>query len=88
MGPPPEQAEALVATLGQSGIDVAVACDLKAAVHRWRVVTREHVIGDLYDLAASSASARVSEASITVFKNDGGADLDLMIAAYIARVTV
>jgi ornithine cyclodeaminase len=153
----PEQAEALVSALGQVGIDVAVAFDLKTAVQgadivssatmarepillgNWvqpgthidliggftsdmreaddeliakaqvfvdcrettidvvgdltqpiaaGVVTRDHVIGDLYDLAASLASLRASEASITVFKNGGGAHLDLMIAAYIARVAL
>lgn len=51
------------------------------------IMTRDDVIGDLYDLANSNLSPRTSEASITVFKNGGGAHLDLMIAAYIARIS-
>lgn len=49
-------------------------------------IDRDHVQGDLYDLVASTSSRRRSESSVTVFKNGGGAHLDLMIAAYIASV--
>ncbi|WP_043766332.1 ornithine cyclodeaminase family protein [Roseivivax isoporae] len=43
------------------------------------------VRADLYDLAAG-AEGRTSPRDITVFKNGGGAHLDLMIAGYIASV--
>ena len=46
------------------------------------VITPDDVIGDLYDLVAGS-SARTSEAEITLYKNGGGAHLDLMTAKYI-----
>lgn len=41
------------------------------------------VRGDLYDLVGGDAKGRLSEAEITLFKNGGGAHLDLMIAHYI-----
>lgn len=47
-------------------------------------MTEADVLGDLYDLAAWDVPARRSDAEITVFKNGGGAHLDLMIARYIA----
>lgn len=47
------------------------------------VITRDHVRGDLYDLVAASAPCRQSDSQITLFKNGGGAHLDLMIANYI-----
>ncbi len=47
-------------------------------------ITRDHVLGDLYDLVALTDPARQAEQEITVFKNGGGAHLDLMIARYIA----
>lgn len=49
------------------------------------VITPEAVKGDFYDLIGGAATGRGSDAEITVFKNGGGAHLDLMIADYIAR---
>lgn len=43
------------------------------------------VLGDFYDLASISDAARKSPDEITVFKNGGGAHLDLMIARYISN---
>lgn len=45
-------------------------------------IGRDHIRGDLYDLVAAGGFARRSEDEITVFKNGGGAHLDLMIACY------
>ena len=42
-------------------------------------ITREHVLADYYDLAAFQAGPE----DITVFKNGGGAHLDLMTARYV-----
>lgn len=50
-------------------------------------ITREDVLGDLYDLIGAPTPVRRSHTDITVFKNGGGAHLDLMIAAYIAQAT-
>lgn len=47
-------------------------------------VTRDHVLGDLYSLVPLGKSARTGPDEITVYKNGGGAHLDLMIAAYVA----
>jgi ornithine cyclodeaminase len=47
------------------------------------VITADAVRGDLYDLVAGHAGRR-SEREVTVFKNGGGAHLDLMIARYVA----
>ena len=44
------------------------------------------VLGDLYDLVQDSARRRRSADEITLFKNGGGAHLDLMMASYIAGV--
>jgi ornithine cyclodeaminase len=49
------------------------------------VITEADVRGDLYDLVPGRAPARSGDTEITVFKNGGGAHLDLMIAAYIAE---
>jgi ornithine cyclodeaminase len=49
------------------------------------VITRDHVRGDLYDLVAADRSSRQSESEITLFKNGGGAHLDLMIADYVVN---
>jgi ornithine cyclodeaminase len=46
----------------------------------------DFVRGDLYDLSVTVEPVRASAEEITVFKNGGGAHLDLMIAAYIAEV--
>lgn len=43
-------------------------------------ITRDHVIADYYDLPAFQ---RHSDAEITLFKNGGGAHLDLMVSRYI-----
>ncbi|MFT3691301.1 ornithine cyclodeaminase family protein [Paenirhodobacter sp.] len=49
-------------------------------------ITRDSVRGDLYDLVRPGALRRQSGEDITVFKNGGGAHLDLMIAVWIARM--
>ncbi|MCR9088933.1 MAG: ornithine cyclodeaminase [Rhodobacteraceae bacterium] len=49
------------------------------------VITRADVKGDFYDLVGKGGAARRSAEEVTVFKNGGGAHLDLMIANYIAR---
>ncbi|KGJ06948.1 ornithine cyclodeaminase [Paracoccus versutus] len=49
-------------------------------------ITAESVLGDFYDLLRPGARRRRSDDEITVFKNGGGAHLDLMIASWIARV--
>jgi ornithine cyclodeaminase/alanine dehydrogenase-like protein (mu-crystallin family) len=47
------------------------------------IISADAVRGDLYDLVAGRAG-RHAEREITVYKNGGGAHLDLMIARYIA----
>ena len=49
------------------------------------IISRQDILGDLYDLCAGQV-ARQSDSATTVFKNGGGAHLDLMIADYIVRV--
>lgn len=49
------------------------------------VIRREDVLGDLYDLIAGAAG-RGSAQEITLYKNGGGAHLDLMVAVHVARV--
>jgi ornithine cyclodeaminase len=49
------------------------------------VITRDHVRGDLYDLVAAAGPSRRSDEQITLFKNGGGAHLDLMIANYVVN---
>jgi ornithine cyclodeaminase len=49
------------------------------------VVTPADVLGDLYDLVAG-ASGRMSPEEVTLFKNGGGAHLDLMTAMHVAEV--
>ncbi len=51
------------------------------------VLSEGDVRGDLYDLVPEPARGRQSDDEITVYKNGGGAHLDLMIADYIARAT-
>lgn len=51
---------------------------------RTGAIARDHIRGDLYDLVALRGAARQSKDEITVFKNGGGAHLDLMMACYIA----
>lgn len=48
-------------------------------------ITAEDVLGDLYDLVRDDARRRASDEEVTVYKNGGGAHLDLMIATYIAE---
>ena len=47
------------------------------------VISADAVKGDFYDLIAKGAAGRRSDDEITLFKNGGGAHLDLMIAQYI-----
>ncbi|WP_110657300.1 ornithine cyclodeaminase family protein [Salinicola halimionae] len=46
-------------------------------------IVEEDILGDFYDLLTDHVG-RQNETDITVFKNGGGAHLDLMIARYIA----
>ncbi|MHA6345347.1 ornithine cyclodeaminase family protein [Roseivivax sp. CAU 1761] len=48
------------------------------------VIGAGDVRGDLYDLVADPAGARRAPRDITLFKNGGGAHLDLMIARYLS----
>ena len=48
------------------------------------VISASHIRGDFYDLC-NGASGRLSENSVTIFKNGGGAHLDLMTALYIRQ---
>lgn len=47
------------------------------------VIGRDHVIADFYDLASF---VRHDDAEITLFKNGGGAHLDLMVSRHILEV--
>jgi ornithine cyclodeaminase len=47
------------------------------------VIRESDVLGDLYDLVGGSVAGRRSAADITLFKNAGGGDLDLMTAELI-----
>lgn len=47
-------------------------------------ITEDSVLGDLYDLVRPAARRRSHKDEVTVYKNGGGAHLDLMIASYIA----
>ncbi|HEV8037187.1 ornithine cyclodeaminase [Yoonia sp.] len=49
------------------------------------VISADSVLGDLYDLTAISPPRRRGSDIITIFKNGGGAHLDLMISAYIRQ---
>ncbi|WP_398470790.1 ornithine cyclodeaminase family protein [Tardiphaga sp.] len=51
-------------------------------------ITADSVLGDLYDLVQPEARRRQSDDEVTLFKNGGGAHLDLMIASWIAQVTL
>ena len=46
-------------------------------------ITPASLRGDLYDLVRSDVRGRQSDDQVTVFKNGGGAHLDLMIASWI-----
>ncbi len=50
-------------------------------------ITAGSILGDLYDLVRPETRRRQSDDDITLFKNGGGAHLDLMIACWIAQVT-
>lgn len=50
------------------------------------VITADDVLGDFYDLIRPEGRRRLGGDEITLFKNGGGAHLDLMIAFWIARV--
>ncbi|MDH3580528.1 MAG: dehydrogenase [Hyphomicrobiales bacterium] len=45
------------------------------------VITQADILGDLFDLAGGTLGGRQSSEEITVYKNAGGAHLDLMVAA-------
>ena len=47
------------------------------------VLKIDDIKGDLYGLINHKVKARTSDAEITLFKNGGGAHLDLMIARHI-----
>ncbi|ETX16567.1 ornithine cyclodeaminase [Roseivivax halodurans JCM 10272] len=49
------------------------------------VISEADVRGDLYDLVPGTSQGRRGDDEITVYKNGGGAHLDLMIADWIAR---
>ncbi|QUS41907.1 ornithine cyclodeaminase [Tardiphaga alba] len=49
-------------------------------------ITADTILGDLYDLVRADARRRQSNDEITLYKNGGGAHLDLMIASWIVRV--
>ncbi|MDO5529884.1 MAG: ornithine cyclodeaminase, partial [Paracoccus sp. (in: a-proteobacteria)] len=51
-------------------------------------ITDASVLGDFYDLVREGARRRNSEDEITVFKNGGGAHLDLMVASWIAEAAL
>ncbi len=46
-------------------------------------ISREDIRGDLFDLASGKTSGRRDADAITLFKNAGGAHLDLMTAAFL-----
>ena len=48
------------------------------------VISRDDILGDYYDIA-HGGYARISDDEITLFKNGGGAHLDLMVADAIYR---
>ena len=50
------------------------------------IITEDDLRADLYDLISGRASGRASEDEITVYKNGGGAHLDLITASAISAV--
>lgn len=48
------------------------------------IISEQSVLGDLYDMVRPGFVARPAGNEITIFKNGGGAHLDLMVAAWIA----
>jgi ornithine cyclodeaminase/alanine dehydrogenase-like protein (mu-crystallin family) len=51
------------------------------------VISAQDVLGDFRDLIGGGVQGRADAGDITVFKNGGGAHLDLMIADYISHAT-
>ena len=51
------------------------------------IISKNDIIGDFYDLIPSSKGGRKSNDEITIFKNGGGAHLDLMIAKYLIEIS-
>lgn len=51
-------------------------------------ITADSVRGDLYDLLHYETRRRASDDEVTLFKNGGGAHLDLMIASWIVEMMV
>ncbi|WP_027182896.1 ornithine cyclodeaminase family protein [Desulfovibrio inopinatus] len=49
------------------------------------VITADDVQGDLYDMIRNPSCGRQASTDITIFKNGGGAHLDLMMAWYICK---
>lgn len=49
------------------------------------VICESDVKGEFYDLIRAEKPARTSDSEITIFKNGGGAHLDLMIGDYIVK---
>jgi ornithine cyclodeaminase len=49
-------------------------------------ITRDDVLGDLYDLVPGRVEGRLSDTDITIYKNGGGAHLDLITAAYLTSL--
>ncbi|MGF7161150.1 ornithine cyclodeaminase [Rhodoligotrophos appendicifer] len=47
------------------------------------IIARTDILGDLFDLCQGRKPGRTSETEITLFKNGGGAHLDLFTAIYI-----
>jgi ornithine cyclodeaminase len=49
------------------------------------LITRDGIVADLFDLAAGRHPGRTSDEQITMYKNVGGAHLDLFTAYYLRR---
>jgi ornithine cyclodeaminase len=63
----------------ETALDVAdIAVPLKSGL-----LLKSGILGDLYDLAAGSDAPRRSAQEITIFKNAGGAHLDLITSELI-----
>ena len=48
------------------------------------VITHADVRSDLYDLVPATESMRETPSQVTIYKNGGGAHLDLMMTDYVA----
>ncbi|MDB2372421.1 ornithine cyclodeaminase [Amylibacter sp.] len=51
------------------------------------IISKNDIKGDFYDLIPLSKGGRKSNDEITIFKNGGGAHLDLMIAKYLIEIS-